>query len=65
MFPIFVKQFFSKVKIIMSVQGYPKFLLIKRTFVKQEEDFYTKAYKIFTMSNAALGNEISEEIKLL
>ena len=57
-FPIFVKQFFNKVKIIMSIQGYPKFTY-QRTFIWRR--FYTKAYKIFTMSNLT-KNLISEKL---
>ena len=47
-FPLFVKQFFKNVKIIMSIQGFPKFTFMRTILWKI---FYTKAYKIFTMSN--------------
>lgn len=47
-FPLFVKQFFKNVKIIMSIQGYPKFTFVRSMLWKI---FYTKAYKIFTMSS--------------
>ena len=57
-FPIFVKQFFKKVKIIVSIQGYPKFTSL-RTFLWKK--LYTKAHKIFTMSNLT-KNLIYEKI---
>ena len=47
-FPLFVKQFFKNVKIIMSIQGFPKFTFLRTILWKK---FYTKAHKIFTMSN--------------